>query len=113
LYKNLIEYQIINNFDVTGSGKKKKVKKEFTDEDKVYMSYSAELKEIISNTHSETENAETKKEFYSPEDKFETLQIPELNNIAYNKRLKKVKEAIFDFHIKNADDYVYEKIVID
>jgi hypothetical protein len=77
------------------------------------MNYAVELQDEINKSHSGVNNIESKNIFYSSEDKFEQLQIPELNNPSYNKRIKKVKEAIFDFHIKNGDDYVYEKIVID
>ncbi len=72
-----------------------------------------DLRDLISVTHSEIESLENKNIFYTQDEKFEKIVIPELNYLTNNKRIKKVKEAIFDFQIKNADEYVYEKIVID
>jgi hypothetical protein len=64
-------------------------------------------------------NLKSKSTFFSPEDKFEKLHIPELVQPAgglqnaKKSKIQKVKSIIFDFQIKNADEYVYEKIIID
>ena len=75
------------------------------------LQYSQDLQDEIIKTHSEITQLNNKNDFYTPEEKFEIINI-DLNNQNI-KRIKLKNKEVFDFHIKNADEYVYEKIVID
>ena len=76
------------------------------------IQYSQELQDEIIKTHSEINQLYNKNDFYTPEEKFELINI-DINNQNIKRLKLKNKEVLFDFHIKNGDEYVYEKIVID
>jgi hypothetical protein len=91
--------------------KKRKSRKDFKTEKKRLHGYTKKVESEFSKAFNEIENLETKKRFYTPEANFEMIDIPDYR--ASGKTKKKNKNIIFDIQIKNADEYVYEKIIID
>jgi hypothetical protein len=90
--------------------KKRKSRKETSAEEKLLKSYLKNFEIEISKTFDDIGNLESKTHFFTPESSYEVINIPDYD---VTHKGKKNRNIIFDIQIKNADDYVYEKIIID
>jgi hypothetical protein len=112
-YRNLVDKKILDFEGVFIKKRKKRIKVDITEEEEALRKYSEDCEDEIAKTYDSISNLESKNKFFTPDEVYEQIDIPEYCNTENRKMKMKNKNIIFDIQIKNADDYVYEKIIID
>jgi hypothetical protein len=93
------------------NNKKKKLNKQLNEYEltinKFHHEFVNEIDKVL------THKNELRNTFYTIENKYEKLQLPDTADLKKNTSKTKLKNYPFDIHIKNVDDYAYERIVLD
>lgn len=132
LDNNILDTDLLHNINSIAEKNKKKKNSKNMNLSQTLNNYLKDHDREINQTVKEISNLQSKSYFYTQEENFEELRISDnydSGNISNNLRRntnnsnfsfsnfntlnKKNKNTMFDFHIKNGDDYAYEKIFID